>query len=227
MWVAGPAAAGILGDWGADVIKIEPPEGDPFRALLSGIFDGVNPPFELDNRNKRSVGLNLSLAEGRAVAADLVDRADVFVTNARPARARAGRPRPRDRVDAQPPPRLRPRHRLRPGGRGPRPRRLRRRRLLVAGRGRRCPHSRRHAAALPAGRHGRPHGRARRRRRGVRGALHPGAHRRGPARVGVAAAHRHVHDGMGHQHERSAGCSDDPHDRGRATQPDDHRLLRR
>ena len=85
MWVAGPAAAGILGDWGADVIKIEPPEGDPFRALLSGIFDGVNPPFELDNRNKRSVGLNLSLPEGRAVAADLVDRADVFVTNARPA----------------------------------------------------------------------------------------------------------------------------------------------
>jgi crotonobetainyl-CoA:carnitine CoA-transferase CaiB-like acyl-CoA transferase len=91
MWVAGPAAAGILGDWGADVIKIEPPEGDPFRALLSGIFDGVNPPFELDNRNKRSVSLNLSLPEGRAVAADLVDRADVFVTNARPAAlARAG-----------------------------------------------------------------------------------------------------------------------------------------
>src|SRR5262245_14186601 len=91
MWVAGPAAAGILGDWGAEVVKIEPPEGDPFRALLSGILDGMNPPFELDNRNKRSVGLNLSRPEARDIAAALVDDADVFVTNARPAAlARAG-----------------------------------------------------------------------------------------------------------------------------------------
>jgi crotonobetainyl-CoA:carnitine CoA-transferase CaiB-like acyl-CoA transferase len=91
MWVAGPAGAAILGDWGADVIKIEPPDGDPFRGLLSGIVEGVSPPFELDNRNKRSVGLNLSVPEGREVAAALVDQADVFVTNARPsALARAG-----------------------------------------------------------------------------------------------------------------------------------------
>jgi len=91
MWVAGPAGAAILGDWGADVIKIEPPDGDPFRGLLSGIVEGVSPPFELDNRNKRSVGLNLSVPEGREVAAALVDDADVFVTNARPsALARAG-----------------------------------------------------------------------------------------------------------------------------------------
>jgi len=85
MWVAGPAGACILGDWGADVIKIEPPTGDPFRALLSGIFEGVNPPFELDNRNKRSIALNLTSPEGRDIAAELVDGADVFVTNARPA----------------------------------------------------------------------------------------------------------------------------------------------
>ena len=91
MWVAGPAGAGILGDWGADVLKIEPPEGDPFRALLSGIVEGMNPPFELDNRNKRSIGLNLSVDEGRQLAAQLIDGADVFVTNARPgALARAG-----------------------------------------------------------------------------------------------------------------------------------------
>ena len=57
MWVAGPAAAGVLGDWGADVVKIEPPEGDPFRGLLSALGSaGSSPPFELDNRNKRSVG---------------------------------------------------------------------------------------------------------------------------------------------------------------------------
>jgi crotonobetainyl-CoA:carnitine CoA-transferase CaiB-like acyl-CoA transferase len=86
MWVAGPAAAGILGDWGADVIKIEPPMGDPMRGILSMFdTDNVNPPFELDNRNKRSVGLDLSLPEGRDIAAALVDEADVFITNARPA----------------------------------------------------------------------------------------------------------------------------------------------
>jgi crotonobetainyl-CoA:carnitine CoA-transferase CaiB-like acyl-CoA transferase len=85
MWVAGPAAAAILGDWGAEVVKIEPPEGDPFRALLSAVgLDQSNPPFELDNRNKRSIALNLSHADGQRLAAELIDRADVFVTNARP-----------------------------------------------------------------------------------------------------------------------------------------------
>ena len=91
-WVAGPAAAAVLGDWGADVVKIEPPEGDPFRGLLSALGAGdTSPPFELDNRNKRSVALNLALAEGREIAGKLVDGADVLVTNARPgALARAG-----------------------------------------------------------------------------------------------------------------------------------------
>jgi crotonobetainyl-CoA:carnitine CoA-transferase CaiB-like acyl-CoA transferase len=92
MWVAGPAAAAILGDWGAEVIKIEPPDGDPFRGLMSAFgTDGTSPPFELDNRNKRSVALNLSTDEGRAIAQQLVAEADVFVTNARPvALERAG-----------------------------------------------------------------------------------------------------------------------------------------
>ena len=86
MWVAGPAASAVLGDWGADVVKIEPPEGDPFRGLISSFgADGSSPPFELDNRNKRSVALNLSHAEGRRIAAQLLDGADVFVTNVRPA----------------------------------------------------------------------------------------------------------------------------------------------
>jgi crotonobetainyl-CoA:carnitine CoA-transferase CaiB-like acyl-CoA transferase len=93
MWVAGPAAAGILGDWGADVIKIEPPVGDPMRGILSmrGDTENINPPFELDNRNKRSVGLDLSVPEACDIAAALVDESDVFVTNARPgALVRAG-----------------------------------------------------------------------------------------------------------------------------------------
>src|SRR5262245_9501050 len=84
-WVAGPAAAGILCDWGADVIKIEPPEGDParlFAKMLGGDLP-TNPPFELDNRGKRSVVLDLTTDEGRANALALIDTADVFVTNVR------------------------------------------------------------------------------------------------------------------------------------------------
>src|SRR5437588_6358428 len=92
MWVAGPSASAVLGDWGADVVKIEPPEGDPFRGLISSFGgDGSSPPFELDNRNKRSVGLNLSHPDGQKIAAELVEQADVFVSNARPqALERAG-----------------------------------------------------------------------------------------------------------------------------------------
>lgn len=86
VWIAGPAAAGILGDWGADVIKIEPPAGDPsrlFHAMLGGDMP-TNPVFELDNRSKRSVGLDLQTEAGRAVAYELIEQADVFVTNVRP-----------------------------------------------------------------------------------------------------------------------------------------------
>jgi len=88
VWVAGPSAGGILADWGAEVIKIEPPDGDPFRGLylsVAGVELPANPPFELDNRGKRSLVLDLRTAEGRGVALALLDRADVFVTNVRPA----------------------------------------------------------------------------------------------------------------------------------------------
>jgi crotonobetainyl-CoA:carnitine CoA-transferase CaiB-like acyl-CoA transferase len=92
VWVAGPSAAAILCDWGADVIKIEPPEGDPFRGLMAlAGTSGTNPPFELDNRGKRSIALDLRTDEGRAIAYCLTDRADVFVSNLRPgALARLG-----------------------------------------------------------------------------------------------------------------------------------------
>ena len=82
VWVAGPAAAGILGDWGAEVVKIEPPTGDPLRGMSNpGRRRDVNPPFELDNRGKRSIALDLTKPEAREVAYRLVERADVFVTN--------------------------------------------------------------------------------------------------------------------------------------------------
>lgn len=86
-WVAGPSAAGVLADWGADVVKLEPPSGDPFRGLylsVAGAELPANPPFELDNRGKRSCVLDLRNPEAREVASALVDSADVFVTNLRP-----------------------------------------------------------------------------------------------------------------------------------------------
>lgn len=89
IWVAGPAAAAVLGDWGAEVIKIENPAGgDPVRALMAlGIPMQlpVNPSVELDNRNKRGVAVNVQTAEGRAVVQRLIRDADVFVTNLRAA----------------------------------------------------------------------------------------------------------------------------------------------
>ncbi|AFC46163.1 CaiB/BaiF CoA transferase family protein [Mycobacterium intracellulare] len=86
VWVAGPAAGGILADWGADVIKIEPPTGDPARMFgrMLGCDMGLNPPFEMDNRSKRSVVLNLGTDAGRATAFELLAGADVFLTNVRP-----------------------------------------------------------------------------------------------------------------------------------------------
>lgn len=86
VWVAGPAAGGILADWGADVIKIEPPTGDPARMFgrMLGCDLGVNPPFEMDNRSKRSVVLDLGTDAGRATAFELLTDADVFLTNVRP-----------------------------------------------------------------------------------------------------------------------------------------------
>lgn len=88
LWVAGPSCGAILRDWGAEVIKIEPPNGDPFRGLFaSALGSGVQqspPPFEVDNRGKRSVALNLEHEDARAIARQLLDRADVFVTNMRP-----------------------------------------------------------------------------------------------------------------------------------------------
>src|SRR5262245_2543647 len=86
VWVAGPSAGGVLADWGADVVKIEPPDGDPFRGLflsVSGVEMPANPPFELDNRGKRSIALDLATADGRRIANALVARADVFLTNVR------------------------------------------------------------------------------------------------------------------------------------------------
>src|SRR6185369_533426 len=87
IWVAVPSAAAVLADWGARVVKIEPPDGDPLRGLAAtGLVPyqpDVNPAFQLDNRGKRSVTLDLRTPEGRDVAHALVRKADVFLSNLR------------------------------------------------------------------------------------------------------------------------------------------------
>jgi crotonobetainyl-CoA:carnitine CoA-transferase CaiB-like acyl-CoA transferase len=77
--VAGPATTAMLADWGAQVIKVEPREGDPQRANTQTAY------FDLDNRDKQSICLDLKVDEGRAILLRLLASADVFVTNLRPA----------------------------------------------------------------------------------------------------------------------------------------------
>jgi crotonobetainyl-CoA:carnitine CoA-transferase CaiB-like acyl-CoA transferase len=93
-FIAGPAAATVLSDYGARVIKIEPPViGDAYRNLfrLRGTPDDVDYFWALDSRNKESLALDLRRSEAQAVLQALVRKADVFITNIPfPARERLG-----------------------------------------------------------------------------------------------------------------------------------------
>jgi len=78
-YVAGPAATTVMADFGADVIKIEPPSGDAYRSLAARYRTDYN--WQLTSRNKRALALDLKQAEGRAVMHRLIDQADVLVVN--------------------------------------------------------------------------------------------------------------------------------------------------
>ncbi len=83
-FIAGPAAATIMSDFGARVIKIEPPGlGDSYRNLirLRGEPGAMDYFWTLDSRNKESVSLNLKEPAGQSVLRRLIARADVFITN--------------------------------------------------------------------------------------------------------------------------------------------------
>ena len=83
-WMFVPAGASVLADWGADVVKVEPPTGDPQRGLVtSGLLPSgtVNFMVEQPNRSKRSVALDLTTPEGHEALMRLVETADVFVTS--------------------------------------------------------------------------------------------------------------------------------------------------
>ena len=81
-WIAGPAAATILSDFGADVIKIEPPgAGDPWRASTPVPGRPTDYYWQLTSRNKRSLAIDLKHADGLSVLYRLLALADVFITN--------------------------------------------------------------------------------------------------------------------------------------------------
>lgn len=78
-YVAGPAAATVMADFGADVIKVEPPSGDSYRALVAAYR--TNYYWSLTSRNKRDVAIDLRGKEGQAVLHRLVKDADVILVN--------------------------------------------------------------------------------------------------------------------------------------------------
>ncbi|MDO9438606.1 CaiB/BaiF CoA-transferase family protein [Hydrogenophaga sp.] len=86
-WMAGPLAGGLMADWGADVIKVEPPGGEPMRTIFAKMGASAGTPnaaFTLANRGKRSLVLDVKTEEGLAALGKLLDGADVLLTNLRP-----------------------------------------------------------------------------------------------------------------------------------------------
>ena len=135
-FIAAPAAAVVLGDWGADVIKVEGPDGDPNRRIMHNSSNypkgAVNYPWHMDSRNKRSIVLDLKKPDAprRARPADRhLGRADLQLPAAG---ARQAQARLRRREAGQSQADLCLAHRLRRDRPRPRPAGLRRHRLLRA-----------------------------------------------------------------------------------------------
>ena len=83
--VLGPVATQILGDMGAEVIKVETPSGDPMRQIGTSNTGTLGPFFQTTNRNKKSIILNLKKSESKRALLELSKTADVFVHNMRQA----------------------------------------------------------------------------------------------------------------------------------------------
>ena len=83
-FITGPCAGMMLADLGADVIKLESPEGDPYRAYQG---DRYSPHFQAYNRNKRSIAMDLKSQGDKALFDSMISEADVFIQNFRPGTA--------------------------------------------------------------------------------------------------------------------------------------------
>ena len=218
VWVAGPGAGGLLAEWGADVVKVEPPAGDPMRhlwSLTAGHGQPEVPPFDLDNRGKRSVVLDLRQPREREKALRLVDTRRRVPHEPAARRGRAARASAPSSCSS--------------GTRGSSTR-------CITGYGRTGPDADRpgydvgafwartgmarslHAGGRGARRHPRRHGRPRHRARprggDQRRAARPRAHRARSAGRHVAAPGRDLVGRLGHRHPaavRAAGPDPAPH----------------
>lgn len=86
-WFAGPTCGMWLGEWGADVIRVEPIEGDPLRGMMqSGMIPVAeyNWMWEMANRSKRGIALDLGQKKSQEIMHKLIKQADVFLANLRP-----------------------------------------------------------------------------------------------------------------------------------------------
>ena len=111
----GPYATQMLGDYGADVIKVESLDGDVTRQIGPTRHPGMGPVFLNTNRSKRSICLDLKKPAGRDAVLRLIESADVLVYNVRPQAMARLQPRLRRGVENQSAPDLCRRVRLRPG----------------------------------------------------------------------------------------------------------------
>ena len=221
VWVAAPSAGALLADWGADVIKVEPPNGDPMRSAFGSLGIGTGlpeprlragQPGEAQRRARPARAGVPGAARGAAVdGRRLPDQ---------PAARRARRPRARAGGHGRPPsaPRLLQRQRVRPAGGGPEPPGLRHRRLLGPVRPVRAAGQQRGGAAQRPRRHRGPHQRAGRPGRPPGRGARAAPDRTRARRRGVTAEDRDLRARVGPQPpgERRQGGQG----RGAARQPD-------
>jgi crotonobetainyl-CoA:carnitine CoA-transferase CaiB-like acyl-CoA transferase len=90
-WVAAPSCAALMADMGADVVKLEPPGGDPYRSYMQRAIEydypfKTNLAFQLDNRGKRSLTVDLNHADGPGLVKRMCAGADIFICNLLPRR---------------------------------------------------------------------------------------------------------------------------------------------